>query len=75
MTAARFAGTCACGCRRGYAAGAELVRGAAGWSLASCVAPGRPAEPTTYPALVLDTLARARRVADRFDTTKSSRGT
>ncbi len=68
---ARFPGTCAC-CGRRHPAGAELVRGPKGWTLATCAAPGRPAEPTTYEALVLDTLARARLVAARFDTTKST---
>jgi hypothetical protein len=62
---ARFASVCTCGCRRPYGAGAELVRGRAGWVLESCVDPREsPLPPSGSDAEVLDILRRARIVRD-----------
>jgi hypothetical protein len=62
---ARFASVCTCGCRRPYGAGAELVRGRAGWVLESCVDPRvSPLPPSGSDAEVLDVLRRARIVRD-----------
>jgi hypothetical protein len=62
---ARFASTCTCGCRRPYGTGAELVRGRAGWVLASCVDPREsPVPPSGSDAEVLEILGRAREARD-----------
>ena len=65
----RFPGTCACGCRTRYLAGADVTRATAGWVLTSCSARPAPPPPSTGFAAsmteVLEILARARAVRDR----------
>ncbi len=60
---ARFGGTCACGCRKPFAAGEQLVRAPAGWARAACVAPR--GAPSGSAEEILEILARAKVVAAR----------
>jgi hypothetical protein len=64
MTTAMRPGFCACGCRKPFLIGEEIVRIASGWARAACVAPPTSAGPEASPAEVREILARARFVRD-----------
>lgn len=66
----QFPGTCACGCRKTFPGGSQVVRGASGgWVLADCARPvaalTAPRPLHASPAEILEVLAQARAVAAR----------
>ncbi len=64
---ARLPGRCAC-CGRTYSAGAEIERGAAGWTLSACLratAPPPKPDGSSSAAEVAEILVRARRAPRR----------